>query len=75
MKIPIVSLLLCVLVLGCASQVHWAQEGKTEAETERDYRDCVDQTQKRYGTIVESPHFTTDLNQCMESKGYKRKEN
>jgi hypothetical protein len=66
-------LLIFVLNTGCAPNVQWVQEGKSEAETQRDYRDCYDQTQKRHGTNLESPHFTADLNQCMESKGYRKK--
>ena len=66
-------LLMVVLLAGCASHPQWVQEGKTEADTERDYDECYAQTKQRYGTDLESPHFTTDLNQCMESRGYKRK--
>lgn len=74
MKVTVLGcLLMVVLVTACATKVEWTQEGKTEAETERDYKECYDQTQKRYGTNLESPHFTTDLNQCMESRGYRRK--
>jgi hypothetical protein len=66
----------CMVLLAvcatCAS-AEWVQEGKTEAETHRDYKQCYAQTQQRYGTDLESPHFKTDLAQCMESRGYRRK--
>ena len=61
------------LVTACASRPDWVQEGKTEADTDRDYTQCYQQTQQRYGTNLESPHFKTDLDQCMESRGYKKK--
>ena len=73
MKGTALSLVLMVMILtGCATKVHWVQEGKTEAETERDYQECYAHTQQRYGTDLESPHFTADLHQCMESRGYQR---
>ena len=67
------SVLMVILVTACATKVQWTQEGKTEADTERDYNECYAQTSQRYGTNLKSPHFTVDLNQCMESRGYKRK--
>ena len=74
MKVPVLGwLLVGILGTGCASHPQWVQEGKTEADTERDYNECYKQTKQRYGTDLESPHFTADLNQCMESRGYKRK--
>jgi hypothetical protein len=66
------SLLIATLV-ACVATVEWVQEGKTEAETQRDYKECYAQTQQRYGTNLESPHFKADLDQCMESRGYRRK--
>jgi hypothetical protein len=53
--------------------VRWKQEGKTQEETERDYKQCEKLTRDRYGPIPnqDSPHFEADLNSCMESKGYK----
>ena len=63
-------LLAVLLISGCASRPNWVQEGKSDAETDRDYRECYDQTQKKYGTNLESPHFRVDLDQCMESRGY-----
>ncbi len=66
-------LLVLALLTGCATKVEWVQEGKSDAETQRDYKECYAQTKQRYGTDLESPHFTADLNQCMESRGYKRK--
>jgi hypothetical protein len=71
---PFCSLAMACLLAGCASSVHWVQEGKTQAETERDYTECREQTEQQHGPNVKSPHFTADLNQCMESKGYKRKD-
>jgi len=74
MKMPVLGCLLMVILLtACATKVEWAQPGKTEADTERDYDECYAQTKQRYGTDLQSPHFTADLNQCMESRGYKRK--
>ena len=73
MKVTVLGYLLTVmLVTACATKVQWTQEGKTEADTERDYDECYAQTSQRYGTNLESPHFTADLHQCMESRGYKR---
>jgi starvation-inducible outer membrane lipoprotein len=66
-------LVMSLLLTGCASHPQWVQAGKTEAETERDYNECYAQTQQRYGTNLETPHFKADLNQCMESRGYTRK--
>jgi len=74
MKVTVLGcLLIGVLVAACATKVEWTQEGKTEADTERDYDACYAQTSQRYGSDLESPHFTADLNQCMESRGYRRK--
>jgi hypothetical protein len=74
MKLKAVGVLLMVVLLaGCASHAQWVQEGKTQVDTERDYDECYAQTKQRYGTDLESPHFTADLNQCMESRGYRRK--
>jgi len=74
MKVTVLGcLLMVILVTACATKVQWTQEGKTEAHTERDYDECYAQTTQRYGTNLKSPHFTEDLNQCMESRGYKRK--
>ena len=66
-------LLMVMLLAGCVSHTQWVQEGKTQFDTERDYDECYAQTKQRYGTDLESPHFTADLNQCMESRGYRRK--
>ena len=74
MKVTMLAcLLMVILVTACATKLEWTQEGKTEADTERDYDECYTQTSQRYGTNLKSPHFTVDLNQCMESRGYKRK--
>ena len=61
-----------VAFAACAS-AEWVQEGKTGAQTQGDYKECYAQTQQRYGTNLESPHFRADLDQCMESRGYRRK--
>lgn len=71
---PVCSLLLACVLVGCASSVQWVQAGKTEAETERDYKECRKQTEQQHGQNVASPHFTADLNQCMKSKGYQPKD-
>jgi hypothetical protein len=63
---------LLIATLSACASVGWVQEGKTEAETQRDYKECYAQTQQRYGTNLESPHFKADLHQCMESRGYRR---
>ena len=74
MKVTMLGCLLMVILgTACATKVEWTQEGKTEADTERDYDACYTQTTQRYGTNLESPHFTADLHQCMESRGYRRK--
>ncbi len=65
-------LLMLLLVTGCAAKQVWMQEGKTEAETERDFNNCYAQAKQRFGTSLESPHLTTAVNQCMESRGYKQ---
>ena len=64
-------LLLLLLMTGCASSPVWVQEGKTEAETERDFNSCYAQATQRLGTNLESPLLSTAVDQCMESKGYK----
>jgi hypothetical protein len=63
-------LLMLLLITGCASRPLWLQEGKTEAETERDFNNCYAQAKQKFGTNLESPLFTTAVNQCMESRGY-----
>ena len=74
MKLAVLGCLLMVILLtACATKVEWTQAGKTEADTERDYDECHARTTQRYGTNLKSPHFTADLDQCMESKGYKRR--
>jgi hypothetical protein len=65
------ALALC-FAAGCSTTPHWKQEGKTQAEMERDYKECYALTRDRYGSDLQSPPFTTDLNQCMEKKGYRR---
>ena len=69
-KLLCLALALCFCA-GCSSSPRWKQDGKTQAETERDYKACYTATRDRYGSDLQSPPFTTDLNQCMESKGYK----
>ena len=65
-------LLMVLLVTGCAARPVWVQEGKTDAETQRDFNDCYAQAKQRFGTNLESPLFTTHVTQCMESRGYKQ---
>jgi hypothetical protein len=67
------ALALC-LCATCSSAPRWKQEGKTQEQTERDYKECEKLTRDRYGSIAnqDSPHFQADLNSCMESRGYKR---
>jgi hypothetical protein len=60
------------LMTGCAPRALWVQEGKTETETERDFNDCYAEAKQKFGTNLESPLFTTAVNQCMESRGYKQ---
>ena len=61
-----------LLMTGCASKQVWLQDGKSEAETERDFNNCYGQAKQKFGTNLESPLFTTAVNQCMESRGYKQ---
>jgi hypothetical protein len=60
------------LMTGCASKSVWFQEAKTETETERDFNNCYAEAKQKFGTNLESPLFTTAVNQCMESRGYKQ---
>ena len=60
---------LCMLG-ACATDPHWSQPGKSEEEMRRDYAECRKQVTEKYGTNLESPHFKTDLDQCMQSRGY-----
>ena len=62
--------LVLFLMAGCASRPVWVQEGKTDTQTERDFNDCHTQAKQKFGTNLESPLFTTAVNQCMESRGY-----
>jgi len=67
-----IALVICS-VAACSSTPRWKQEGKTQAETDHDYKLCYTQTRDKYGSDLQSPHFTADLNSCMESKGYNPK--
>ena len=40
----------------------------------RDHAECRKLVTEKYGTDLESPHFTADLDQCMQSRGYHKKE-
>jgi hypothetical protein len=75
MRQPLIyfALIMC-LCAACSSTPRYHQAGKTEAETERDYKDCEKLTRDRYGSRPnqDSPHFRADLDSCMESKGYQR---
>ena len=62
---------LCMLS-ACATDPHWSQQGKSEEEMRRDYAECRKQVTEKYGTDLESPHFNTDLDQCMKMRGYHR---
>ena len=64
---------LCFLT-ACAADPHWYQQGKSDEEMRRDHADCRKVLTEKYGTDLESPHFTADLDQCMESRGYHKKE-
>jgi hypothetical protein len=67
-------IVLCLLGMlsACASDPHWSQQGKSEEEMRRDYAECRKQVTEKYGTNLESPHFKTDLDQCMQMRGYHR---
>ena len=62
---------LCMLS-ACAADPHWSQQGKSDAEMRQDYAECRKQVTEKYGTNLESPHFNTDLDQCMKMRGYRR---
>ena len=64
---------LCFLP-ACAAAPHWYQQGKSDEEMRRDHTECRKVVTEKYGTDLESPHFTADLDQCMESRGYHKKE-
>jgi len=74
MKVQLFGLALALcLCAACSSAPRWKQEGKTQAETERDYNQCYSLTVDKYGSdSLNSPHFDADLNSCMEAKGYKQ---
>ena len=65
-------LFLVLLLTSCASRPTWLQEGKTSTDTERDFNDCYAEAKRKFGTNLESPLFTIDVKQCMESRGYKQ---
>jgi hypothetical protein len=71
----IAKLLSIILVLcfcaGCSSSPRWKQDGKTQEETERDYKICYDLARDR-DPGIDPPFFNVNLNSCMESKGYKQ---
>ena len=60
---------LCVLA-ACATDPHYSQPGKSDEEMRRDYTECRKQVTEKYGTNLESPHATADLDQCMQTRGY-----
>jgi len=62
---------LCML-WACAADPHYSQQGKSDEEMRRDYAECRKQVTEKYGTDLESPHFNTDLDQCMQMRGYHR---
>ena len=64
----IAALLLLPLLGGCMASVY--QEGKTQAETERDIRICTE-----HGKLSEPYEPVAALNvayECLAQKGYKR---
>ena len=71
-KLLCVAPALCVCA-GCSSSPRWKQDGKTQAETERDYKACnVLARDKNPG--IDPAFFNVDLNSSMESKGYKQEQ-
>ena len=68
------ALVLCWLCLlsGCATDPHYSQQGKSDEEMRRDYAECRKQVTEKYGTNLESPHSKADLDQCMQTRGYRR---
>ena len=71
-KLLCVALALCFCA-GCSSSPRWKQNGKTQAETERDYKACYVLVRDKYPGI-DPAFFNVDLNTCMESKGYKQEQ-
>ncbi len=66
----IIALCLLWMLSACATAPHWSQQGKSDEEMRRDYAECRKQVTEKYGTNIESPHFNTDLDQCMQTRGY-----
>jgi hypothetical protein len=64
---------LCMLS-ACAADPHWSQQGKSDEEMRRDHAECRKLITEKYGTDLESPHFTADLDQCMQSRGYRKED-
>jgi hypothetical protein len=72
------TLILLALLSACATpEIPWRQEGKTEADTEQDYKACVffarNRQESDISDINSSPFAKVDLEQCMLSRGYKPK--
>jgi len=62
------------LLSACATpEIPWSQEGKTETETEREYKECGFFARNRQDSDLASPFVKVDLEQCMLSRGYKPK--
>ncbi len=71
-------MILLALLSACASpEIPWSQEGKTETETQREYKECVffarNRQESDISDINSSPFAKVDLEQCMLSRGYKPK--
>lgn len=71
-KLLCLALALCFCA-GCSSSPRWKQDGKTQEETERDYKTCYGLTRDKHPGI-DPAFFDVDLNSCMEAKGYKREQ-
>lgn len=69
------TMILLAFLSACATpEIQWSQEGKTETETQRDYKECVVFARNRQESDINaSPFAKVDLEQCMLSRGYKPK--
>jgi hypothetical protein len=69
------AMILLVLLTACATpEIPWTQEGKTETDTEQDYKACGFFARNRQESDINaSPFIKVDLEQCMLSRGYKPK--
>lgn len=65
---------LSIMASGCG-RTHYVQEGRTPADEERDYLDCLYEAQKATGNLSEENDDRGDrieemLANCMTLKGY-----